>query len=186
MKNGVIAVVMLLALLFAGITTFVGKIKPTEAENGGKIIYINADGSITPQEANITRTDDVIYTFNGTNSYPIVVNRSNIIIDGNCFAVQGKKEYGSFGISLYKLINVTIANVTVRDFCYGIKLNETTSIEILESTFNNTCYNIWGYDTYKTIISGNYITGGNCGLDFSFSFRTLFLEITSLETLMLA
>ena len=171
MKNSVIAVVMLLALLFAGITTLVSNIiKPVEADNGGKIIYINADGTITPPEANITTTDYVTYTFNGTNLYPIVVNRSNIIIDGNGFAVQGKKDYGSFGISLYNLINVTIANVTVKDFCYGIKLNETTSIKILESAFNNTWYNIWGYDTYKTIISGNYITGGSLGIDFLFSF----------------
>jgi parallel beta-helix repeat protein len=163
---------MLLALLFAGITTFLGNIiKPVEAENGGKVIYINADGLITPSEANITTTDRVTYTFNGTNFYPIVVNRSDIIIDGNGFAVQGKKDYGSFGISLYNLINVTIANVTVKDFYYGIKLNLTSSIAILGSTFNNTAHNLWGSETTNTTIFGNYVTGGSGGLYFYRSFN---------------
>jgi parallel beta-helix repeat protein len=163
---------MLLALLFAGITTFGSNIiKPVEAENGGKIIYINADGSITPPEANITTTDRVTYTFNGTNLYPIVVNRSNIIIDGNGFAVQGKRAYMSVGIYLYNLSDITIANVTVKDFYYGIKLNLTSSIAILGNTFNNTAHNLWGSETTNTTIFGNYVTGGSGGLYFYRSFN---------------
>ncbi|MEM2106024.1 MAG: NosD domain-containing protein [Candidatus Bathyarchaeia archaeon] len=167
LRNRIIALTILTAL-FVSMLAFVSYIEQVEATD--EIIYINADGSITPPEANITTTDYVTYTFNGTNFYPIVVNKSNIIINGNGFAVQGKKVSQSFGISLYSLSNVTIANVTVKDFYYGIKLNETTNVKILGSSFNNTMDNLWGYDTYKTTISGNHMTGGHDGIYFRFSF----------------
>jgi parallel beta-helix repeat protein len=168
-KNRVITVIMLLALLLASIMTFATGIESVEAE-AIKTIYIRADGTIEPSNANITTSDRVKYTFNGTNHYPIVIERSNITIDGNGFAVQGKKDYGSVGINLYNLNNVTIANVTVRDFGHGIKLNETSNIKILGNTFNNMWNNLWGYDTYKTVISGNNMTGASNGLYFRFSF----------------
>ncbi|MEM3597224.1 MAG: NosD domain-containing protein [Candidatus Bathyarchaeia archaeon] len=167
LRNRIIALTILTALSVS-MLAFVSYIEQVEATD--EIIYINADGSITPPEANITTTDYVTYTFNGTNFYPIVVNKSNIIINGNGFAVQGKKVSQSFGISLYSLSNVTIANVTVKDFYYGIKLNETTNVKILGSSFNNTMDNLWGYDTYKTTISGNHMTGGHDGIYFRFSF----------------
>ncbi|MEM3578342.1 MAG: NosD domain-containing protein [Candidatus Bathyarchaeia archaeon] len=173
LKIRIIALMALVALSMS-MLVYVKDIEQVGAADG--IIYINADGSITPSEANITTTDYVTYTFNGTNVYSIVVNRSNIIIDGNGFAVQGKKVSGSFGISLYSLSNVTIANVTVKDFYYGIKLNETTSIRILGSVFNNTMDNLWGYDTYKTTISGNHMTGGHDGIFFVFSFSDTISE----------
>jgi len=169
LKNRVIAVIIVLALLLASIITLGGDIKPVEAE-GVKTIYIRADGTIEPANVNITTSDRVKYTFNGTNYYPIVIERSNITLDGNGFAVQGKKDYRSIGINLYNLNNVTITNVTVRDFSYGIKLNETSNIKILGNTFNNMGYNLWGYDTYKTVISGNTMTGASSSLNFLFSF----------------
>jgi parallel beta-helix repeat protein len=169
LKNRVIAVIMLLALLLASIITLGGYTEPVEAE-GVKTIYIRADGTIEPPNVNITTSDRVKYTFNGTNYLPIVIERSNITLDGNGFAVQGKKDYGSIGINLYNLNNVTIANVTIRDFGHGIKLNETSNIKILRSTFNNMLYNLWGYDTYKTVISGNIMIGALDGLNFQFSF----------------
>jgi len=169
LKNRVIAVITLLALLIASTITFATEIESVEAE-GVKTIYIRADGTIEPANVNITTSDKVKYTFNGTNYYPIVIERSNITLDGNGFAVQGKKDYGSTGISLYNLNNVTIANVTVRDFGHGIKLNETSNIKILGNTFNNMGYNLWGYDTYKTVIFGNTMTGASSSLYFLFSF----------------
>jgi len=169
LKNKVIAIIMLLALLLATIITLGMDMKSVEAE-GVKTIYIKADGTIEPSNANITTSDSVKYTFNGTNYYPIVIERNNITVDGNGFAVQGKKDYRSIGINLYNLNNVTIANVTVRDFGHGIKLNETSNIKILGNTFNNMGYNLWGYDTYKTVISGNTMTGASSGLNFLFSF----------------
>jgi parallel beta-helix repeat protein len=169
LKNSVIAIIIVLALLFASIAMFARSLKPVEAEND-KTIYIRADGTIEPTNANITTSDRVRYTFNGTNYRPIVIERSNITVDGNGFEVQGKKDYGSVGINLYNLNNVTIANVTVRDFGYGIKLNETSNIKILGNTFNNMWHNLWGYDTYKTVISGNNMTGALDGLNFQFSF----------------
>jgi parallel beta-helix repeat protein len=169
--NKVSVTVMLLALLFTGTLTLVSEIKPVEAAD--ETIYIRANGSIEPSDANITTSDYVTYTFNGTNYYPIVVERSNIIIDGNGFAVQGKRAYMSVGIYLYNLSNITIANVTVKDFSYGIKLNLTSSIAILESTFNNTAHNIWGSETTNTTIFGNYVTGGSGGLYFYRSFNDI-------------
>ncbi|MEM3696567.1 MAG: right-handed parallel beta-helix repeat-containing protein [Candidatus Bathyarchaeia archaeon] len=169
MKSSAIVWIML-ALLFVSMLRIVNDIQPTEATNG--TIYIRANGAIEPPEANVTTYDNTTYTFNGTNYYPIVVERSNIIIDGNGFAVQGKKLYLSVGISLQNLSNVTIANVIVKDFWVGINLSSTSDIKIFEnSILDNYDYGLLGYNTSKTIISGNQIAESSVGLSFRYSFN---------------
>ncbi|MBX5327902.1 MAG: right-handed parallel beta-helix repeat-containing protein [Candidatus Bathyarchaeota archaeon] len=169
---------LMLFLLFVSTLTIAFNIHPVKPDYvWSQTIYIRANGSIEPSGAPISTVNNVTYTLtdNIVGNVPsytsaIVIERDNIVLDGNGFAVQGKEEYKSVGISLYSLSNVTIANVTVKDFYYGIKLNETTSITILKSALNNTMDNIWGYNTYETIISGNYMTGGHTGFYFVFSF----------------
>jgi hypothetical protein len=80
----------MLVLLVIGTYALVFKVPPVRAE--GTTITINADGSITPSTAPISTVDNIIYTFTGNINYPtyngIVVERSNIIINGNGYAVQ--------------------------------------------------------------------------------------------------
>jgi parallel beta-helix repeat protein len=176
MKNAVSG--FMLFLLFVSILTITFNIYPVKSDYvWSQTIYIKADGNIEPSGAPISRIGDIYkLTDNIVGNVPsytsaIVIERNNIVLDGNSLTVQGQKAHFSVGISLQNLNNVTIANVTVKDFYYGIKLNRTSSIAILGSTFNNTAHNLWGSETTNTTIFGNYVTGGSGGLYFYRSFN---------------
>jgi parallel beta-helix repeat protein len=120
-------------------------------------IYIKADGSINPSTAPIQRVGDV-YTFTGNISDSIVVQRSNIIIDGNGYTLQASAGSGNEGLSLYNINNVTIKNANIKGFNYGVYLNSTSHTVLSESNITN---NEWGVvlrsSSYNTIC-GNNIT----------------------------
>jgi parallel beta-helix repeat protein len=87
-------------------------------------IYIKADGSIQPSTSNITTVDNVLYTFTGNNSNRLVVEKDNIAINGMGYTLQGT---GSNGIALYHRHNVTITNMTITQFTFGIALEDSTN-----------------------------------------------------------
>ncbi len=95
--------------------------------NGSGIIFILGDGSI--EGTNKIYRNGSIYTFSGDidDSYGIIVNSSNIIIDGNGHTLKSVPRIlpvGSwdFGIELSNVTscNVTIRNLKILDFNIGI------------------------------------------------------------------
>jgi len=80
-------------------------------------IYIRPDGSVYPATAPI-RSDGDIYTFTADIYEPVVVQRNNIIIDGNCHTLQGPG-YG-YGLLLFRRNNVTVRNIKITQFWLGI------------------------------------------------------------------
>lgn len=52
-------------------------------------IYIRADGSIDPVTANITSSDNVMYVFTDDNYDSLVVQKSNVTVDGAGYALRG-------------------------------------------------------------------------------------------------
>jgi len=79
---------------------------------------------------NITYTfiDDITYTAYDT---AIVIMRDNIIMDGNGYTLQGTG-VGGHGIDLYGRSNVTIWNIKVEKFNYGIYLSGSSNSSIVE------------------------------------------------------
>jgi len=120
-------------------------------------IYIKADGSIEPPTANITTDDKVFYKFTSNIHERLIVQRDNIIVDGNGYTLQGT---GHFGIVLFQRQNVIIRNVTVRDFeVAGIGMEESTHITIFGNNLqNNGNDGIRLYSSSNNVISGNNIT----------------------------
>jgi parallel beta-helix repeat protein len=96
----------------------------------------------------------------------IVVERSNIIIDGNGYTLQGTGAYASKGIDLSSRSNVTSKNTNIKDFSYGILLSESSNISIIG---NNVTSNRWGgiglWGASNNTISGNHITNNGYGID---------------------
>jgi parallel beta-helix repeat protein len=124
------------------------------------IITIMADGSISPASANITTADDVTYTFTADINASIIVQRSNIVIDGSGWTLGGNNYAIMYGLNLTDVSNVTISNVNVRGFGYGIYLQSSTLNSILNNnvTFNEG--NIYLKDSFNNTITGNTITSG--------------------------
>jgi parallel beta-helix repeat protein len=155
-------------------------------------VTINSDGSVSPYDAPISSVDNVTYTFTGNVSYPIyygiVVERSNIVIDGNGYTVQGNSSstpyslnYSGNGLSLTGISNVTVKNANIENFQNGIYLSDSNNNTIsannataneegiyLSSSSNNTVsMNNAAEETSNTtgiyLVSSNYntVTGNN-------------------------
>lgn len=102
------------------------------------------DGSINPSTANITTADHIIYTFTANNYAPIVVQRNNIILDGRGYTLQSPGGYSNNGVFLDGRTNVTITNIRITAFAFGVS----------------------AYSSYGSRITNNRITGINLGYGY--------------------
>jgi parallel beta-helix repeat protein len=127
---------IVIAILLVTTFTLAFKIQPVEASG---TIYIRADGSVDPPAEPISTVDNFTYTFtNDIINESIVVERNNIVIDGNGYKLQGS---GGRGIYFDERENVTIRNTKISKFSYGLSLWESTNVSIIGNsiTENNGC-----------------------------------------------
>jgi parallel beta-helix repeat protein len=153
---------IMLTLLLTSMLPSAFIILPVKAAGG--TVYIRADGSIDPPTANITSGDNVTYYFTGNNYDEIVVERNNIIIDGNGYMLQGTQAYDSKGIYLNGMSNVTVKNTIIRGFYYGVYLNSTSYCVLSRNNItNNGNHGIrLGYSSFNNV-SGNKLTNNDDG-----------------------
>ncbi|MEM3731534.1 MAG: NosD domain-containing protein [Candidatus Bathyarchaeia archaeon] len=93
-------------------------------------IRIMADGSITPIDAPISTIDNVTYWLTSNivdaapsdNDVAIRVEKANIVLDGKGYTLQGTYGNYSKGIMLLEVDNVTIKNMTIKQFYDGVAL----------------------------------------------------------------
>ena len=132
---------------------------PTVKASG--TIYIRADGSIDSPTAPIQRNGD-IYTLTGNIiidvvGHGIMVERSNIVIDGNGYTIQGSFTY-SYGILLSGIYNVTIIDVDIKYFYVGIFLNSSSNNVLSGNSITDDGYGIGlHYSSDNNRITGNSI-----------------------------
>jgi parallel beta-helix repeat protein len=112
-------------------------------------IYIRADGSIDPPSAPISTTDNIIYTLTNNIYDEIVVEKNDIMINGASYTVQGSGTGNGF--TLYSVTNVTLTNINIRDFEYGVYL-ESSSYNSIHR--NNIIGN--DYDGVEVYFSSDY------------------------------
>jgi len=163
---------IMLTLLFMGILTFSINIKPAKSTWTGTV-YIRADGSIEPLDAPIITYNNVTYTLtdNITSSEDgIVVERDNIMIDGSGYTLQGTGEESYKGVDLNGRSNVTIKNILITKFYYGIYLYYSSKNSIVRNTITaNNNYGIYLYNSSNNSISGNNVTNNLCGICLALS-----------------
>jgi len=121
---------IMLTLLFMGILSLTFDIQPVEA------FTISSD-----------------YTFTSNIYEPIVVTADNIIIDGAGYTVQGTGS--GRGIDLTGRNNVTLKNLGVTNFDYGIRLFQSSNNNIDDNTFSSN----GGEGIALRFSSNNTITG---------------------------
>jgi parallel beta-helix repeat protein len=141
-------------------------------------IYIRPDGSVEPSTAPIQQEGNV-YTFVGAITSRIEVQRSYIIIDGADYTLSG---YGSHWYTAINVSgsNVKIHNLNIKNFGWGIELDGSSGIIIVNNTFEGCAeaihlgssdrnyiaenimsysYGVSGKGSFNVIIKNNFYSG---------------------------
>lgn len=143
----------ILFFLFLSIIATAISVRPVQASS---TIYIRADGTIDPPTANITRDElNVTYTFTDNNYDSIVIERDNIILDGDGFTLQALNGHG---IDISGRSNVTIKNVNI-ERC-GQQALYANGI-YLEYSDDNTVFNVSIINTRGGTAIGLSYSSGN-------------------------
>ena len=155
-KKSMCSLVLIVSLL--GLLSLSVKIQNVHAPH--LIITIEADGSISPPSANITTSDNVTYTFTADINASIIVQRSNIVIDGDGWTLDGLDFAIWEGFNLTSVSNVTIINVKIDWFAsYSIYLESVSQCIISDNTITGSEGGIGLFYSTGNTVSNNMITG---------------------------
>jgi len=162
-------ILSLLSTVLIGLTINIRRVEAIET------IYIRADGSIEGT-ADIFTEDNISYTLIAAINEPIVVERSNIIIDGEEHTVSGART--GTGFTLTNISNVTIRNINIEDFTYGICLDESLNNYISGNNIANNNYGIafWRWANHNMIAENNITASVECGIRLDQSSHNIISE----------
>jgi parallel beta-helix repeat protein len=160
----------MLALLLVGTFALAFYIRPAKAQ--AETVYISSNGSVVPSSAPISSLDNVTYAFTGDISYPayygIVIERSNVVIDGRGYTAQGN--LSGTGLNLMGVGNVTIKNANIDGFGFGICLYSSNNNMISRNNVTANYYDgLWLNYSSGNTISRNSLTDNNYGIELEFS-----------------
>ena len=141
-------IVVLIGLLAISIET------RNSAELSGTV-YIRADGSVEGT-AKIVSADNVTYTFIDDFNVSVVVERSDITIDGNSHAVQGGP--AGNGLTLSHVHNVTVKNMKIGSFYNCIWLNCSSGNALVGNNIEGAFNDILETESNNNMVVGNNIT----------------------------
>jgi parallel beta-helix repeat protein len=118
-------------------------------------IYIRADGLVEGTDK-ISNDNNVTYTFTDDINDSIVIERSNIIVDGDGYMLNGSWSLMN-GFNLTSVSNVTVMNVNMVEFGYAMWLEGASQCVVS----NNTCVDneggIWLVSSVGNTVSGNTV-----------------------------
>jgi parallel beta-helix repeat protein len=129
-------------------------------------IYIRADGSIDPPYAPISTFDNMTYTLTGnitSNAYGIVVQRSNIIVDGDGYTLQGIGN--GTGLLFSSIHNVTVQSTNIKNFETGIWLYFSSNNTVVRNNITaNSGESVWLSSSSDNRIIGNTIASNGTAI----------------------
>lgn len=162
-RKGVLVLSIISMLFLLGILSLGSNVEKVKASS---TIYIRADGSIEGT-TDISTIDNVTYTFTDNIYEEIVIERNNIVVDGEGFQVQGIGI--GIGVSLSSIRNVTLTNIVISNFHWGISLwNSSFNILMGNNISNNEYAGIYlGYYCSDNTLVGNIVTNNADGIYLS-------------------
>ena len=163
----IFAILISAALTLGSVSTVAGCTKAdfeNAIESPTQTIYIQPDGSVIPETTPIQR-DGNTYTFTGNIYDPIIVDKSNIMIDGAGYTLQGPYNGTQTDLWIIGLgSNQTADNGTQIPWTVGIDLRANTqNLKIENLNIKNFSIGIWLWTPNNTI-TGNSITENLVGI----------------------
>lgn len=104
-------------------------------QEGHSTIYILSDGTVSPPSAPLS-VDGNVYTFTSNIYESIIVQKNNIILDGNGYTLQGPGGTAR-GVYLADRSYVAIRNITVCNWWEAISLYNSHNVEIRNNIIRN-------------------------------------------------
>jgi parallel beta-helix repeat protein len=164
-------VVLMISLLFYAVAGT--SIVSLATAQGFKTITISSDGSI--KGTNKIQRDGDLYILTANLPVGIQVRRSNIVVDGAGYTLQGDGEvYGptdirGMGLEIVECKNVTIRKLNIKEFTRGIRFTNSFDCKIYQNSLTNNIIGIeMGYvdKSYSNnnTVSGNLIKENNAGI----------------------
>jgi len=127
-------------------------------------IHIRSDGSVDPSTAPLEHAGNT-YTFTGNINNTIEVQRSNVVLDGNGYALtkpsvntQGLMMPIGWlpGVHVADVSNVSITNIAFEGCITGVTAENSTNITIFHNTFRETLTGIVvNYASYINIVGND-------------------------------
>ncbi len=179
---GFIVFALLMLLLTYAVVTFDFGSQPVEVH--GKI-FIKADGSVVPSTAPIKREENVYVFTEDIINNSIIVERSNIEIDGADHNLQGPGILFAplqRGFDLRDVKGVTIKRVKISKFYWGVQMYLCSYCALLENEMYNNSYGIHQNWSNNSIIARNKVMnneGGGIYLTSLFNFSVEGNTVTS-------
>ncbi len=122
-------------------------------------ITINPDGSISQPTVLITKTDSTYYFADNILDYSIIVQRDNIVLNGLGYMLQGNGS--GIGIDISQRTNVTLTNIKVTQFHYGILLNQSTDNKLSSNIIIDSWAGVWIESSLRNMLSQNTASNNN-------------------------
>lgn len=110
-KTSALSLVLVFTVAFCTAGFLPAKADPIPLQYG-PTIYINRDGTVTPETDLISRNGNTYTLTADVNEYQIYINCSNVILDGNKRAIR-IMDSANVGIWIYRSENVTVKNIEV-------------------------------------------------------------------------
>lgn len=159
MSKKLVLVSMIAVLLIMNLMS-VFQVSVVKAPNG-TTIHIKEDGSIDPPDAPIVSPDNITYYLTSNIvEKSIVVERDNITIKGFNRVVQGNTSLKT-GIDLSNRKNVTLEEVKVTKFSYGILLNNSRDNELRDVISVDNWAGVWIESSLRTMLYHNNFSDNN-------------------------
>jgi parallel beta-helix repeat protein len=155
-------------------------------------VTIRADGSINPSDAPIITGDNITYTLtgnitayrsSGARTIGITVERNNVIINGAGFTLYGDGSYQSAGIELQTRSNVTVKNVEITNFDFGIYMSSSSGCVITHNKLVAGGAIFLSESNYNNITSNIILRNKPCGIHITSSSGNIIKENIIAESL---
>jgi parallel beta-helix repeat protein len=137
---------------------------------------IKSDGSVDPPTAPIHRDGDVYTLTDDIVGYSIIVQKDEVTIDGGGYTLKGYGSEGNFslkgyesptGILLLDQNGVTVRNMKISGFSYGIKVtglfSHACTNNILENNLvTDNYYGVYMSSSWFTVLRNNHMSNNIC------------------------
>jgi parallel beta-helix repeat protein len=163
-------------------------------------VYIRPDGRVDPPTVPIQIVGNV-YTFTGNVYDRIVIQKSNIVINGAGYILDPSPEYSELqagnGLDLSGCSNITVENLEIRNFYRGIILESSSgntfsnnrftsnaiALDVREGSNNTIIDNTFSANDYAISFSGgiNNILSGNIMNNNSAGFKIFGSELSDFQ-----